>query len=178
MSNIIRSKYKSDYIVIDWTMMNKNFFNALQMEKTMLLLLMLLIVLVATFNIISSLFMVVSEKKSDIAILKTLGMHSRGIMQIFILQGTLLGVAGIILGVILGLLISFNLDYIVRLIEYFLGRNILDSDIYMISSVPAKVEIFDLIYVSVASFILSILATIYPSLNASKTMPAETLKGN
>ncbi len=178
MSNIIRSKYKSDYIVIDWTMMNKNFFNALQMEKTMLLLLMLLIVLVATFNIISSLFMVVSEKKSDIAILKTLGMHSRGIMQIFILQGTLLGVAGIILGVILGLLISFNLDYIVRLIEYFLGRNILDSDIYMISSVPAKVEIFDLIYVSLASFILSILATIYPSLNASKTMPAETLKGN
>ena len=99
-------------------------------------------------------------------------------MQIFILQGTLLGVAGIILGVILGLLISFNLDYIVSLIEYFLGRNILDSDIYMISSVPAKVEISDLIYVSLASFILSILATIYPALSASKTMPAETLKGN
>ena len=178
MSEIIKFNYKPNYIVIDWTMMNKNFFNALQMEKTMLLLLMLLIVLVATFNIISSLFMVVSEKKSDIAILKTIGMNSRNIMKIFILQGTFLGTAGIILGLILGLLISFNLDYIVKLIEYFLGRSILDSDIYMISSVPAKVELLDLFYVSIASFLLSVLATLYPSINAAKTKPAEALRGN
>ena len=178
MSEIIKFNYKPNYIVIDWTMMNKNFFNALQMEKTMLLLLMLLIVLVATFNIISSLFMVVSEKKSDIAILKTIGMNSRNIMKIFILQGTFLGAAGIILGLILGLLISFNLDYIVKLIEYFLGRSILDSDIYMISSVPAKVELLDLFYVSIASFLLSVLATLYPSINAAKTKPAEALRGN
>ncbi|MAW35311.1 MAG: lipoprotein-releasing system transmembrane subunit LolC [Gammaproteobacteria bacterium] len=178
MSEIIKFNYTPNYIVIDWTMMNKNFFNALQMEKTMLLLLMLLIVLVATFNIISSLFMVVSEKKSDIAILKTIGMNSRNIMKIFILQGTFLGAAGIILGLILGLLISFNLDYIVKLIEYFLGRSILDSDIYMISSVPAKVELLDLFYVSIASFLLSVLATLYPSINAAKTKPAEALRGN
>ena len=178
ISEIIKFNYEPNYIVIDWTMMNKNFFNALQMEKTMLLLLMLLIVLVATFNIISSLFMVVSEKKSDIAILKTIGMNSRNIMKIFILQGTFLGTAGIILGLILGLLISFNLDYIVKLIEYFLGRSILDSDIYMISSVPAKVELFDLFYVSIASFSLSLLATLYPSINAAKTKPAEALRGN
>ena len=178
MSEIIKFNYKPNYIVIDWTMMNKNFFNALQMEKTMPLLLMLLIVLVATFNIISSLFMVVSEKKSDIAILKTIGMNSRNIMKIFILQGTFLGTAGIILGLILGLLISFNLDYIVKLIEYFLGRSILDSDIYMISSVPAKVELLDLFYVSIASFLLSVLATLYPSINAAKTKPAEALRGN
>ena len=178
MSEIIKFNYTPNYIVIDWTMMNKNFFNALQMEKTMLLLLMLLIVLVATFNIISSLFMVVSEKKSDIAILKTIGMNSRNIMKIFILQGTFLGTAGIILGLILGLLISFNLDYIVKLIEYFLGRSILDSDIYMISSVPAKVELLDLFYVSIASFLLSVLATLYPSINAAKTKPAEALRGN
>ena len=178
MSGIIKSNYKSDYIVIDWTMMNKNFFNALQMEKTMLMLLMLLIVLVATFNIISSLFMVVSEKKSDIAILKTIGMTSKTIMQIFILQGTFLGVCGIVLGLLLGLIITFNLDYIVKFIEYFLGQSILDADIYMISSVPAKVELLDLLYVSVVSFFLALLATIYPSLNASKTRPAETLKGN
>ena len=178
ISEIIKLNYKPNYIVIDWTMMNKNFFNALQMEKTMLLLLMLLIVLVATFNIISSLFMVVSEKKSDIAILKTIGMNSKNIMKIFILQGTFLGTAGIILGLILGLLISFNLDYIVKLIEYFLGRSILDSDIYMISSVPAKVELLDLFYVSIASFVLSVLATLYPSINAAKTKPAEALRGN
>ena len=178
MSGIIKSNYKPNYIVIDWTMMNKNFFNALQMEKTMLMLLMLLIVLVATFNIISSLFMVVSEKKSDIAILKTIGMTSRNIMQIFILQGTFLGICGIILGLLLGLIISFNLDYIVKFIEYFLGQSILDADIYMISSVPAKVELLDLLFVSTASFVLAVLATIYPSLNAAKTRPAETLKGN
>mgnify|MGYP001452177998 FL=1 len=178
MSEIIKLNYKPNYIVIDWTMMNKNFFNALQMEKTMLLLLMLLIVLVATFNIISSLFMVVSEKKSDIAILKTLGMSSKNIMKIFIFQGTFLGTAGIIFGLILGLLISFNLDYIVKFIEYFLGRSILDSDIYMISTVPAKVEILDLFYVSIASFVLSLLATLYPSINAARTKPAEALRGN
>ena len=159
-------------------MMNKNFFNALQMEKTMLMLLMLLIVLVATFNIISSLFMVVSEKKSDIAILKTIGMNSKSIMNIFILQGTFLGVIGIFLGLLIGLLITLNLDHIVLFIEYIIGHSILDSDIYMISKVPVKIELLDLLYVSIISFIFSVLATIYPSINASKTMPAEILKGN
>ena len=178
MSKIIRENYNNNYIVIDWTMMNKNFFKALQMEKTMLMLLMLLIVLVATFNIISSLFMVVSEKKSDIAILKTIGMSSKNIMHIFILQGTFLGLVGIIFGLFLGITISLNLDHIVNFIEYILGHSLLDSDIYMISSVPAKIEILDLFYVSIVSFLLSILATIYPSINASKTMPAEALKGN
>ena len=178
MSKIIRENYNNNFIVIDWTMMNKNFFKALQMEKTMLMLLMLLIVLVATFNIISSLFMVVSEKKSDIAILKTIGMSSKNIMYIFMLQGTFLGLVGIIFGLFLGITISLNLDHIVNFIEYILGYSLLDSDIYMISSVPAKIEILDLFYVSIVSFLLSILATIYPSINASKTMPAEALKGN
>jgi lipoprotein-releasing system permease protein len=159
-------------------MMNKNFFNALKMEKTMLMLLMFLIVLVATFNIISSLFMVVSEKKSDIAILKTIGMSSKNIMHIFILQGTFLGLAGIILGLILGSVISMNLNHLVALIEYLIGSKILNSDVYMISEVPSQIQIFDLIYVSLISFIFSVLATIYPSYNASKTKPAEILKGN
>lgn len=178
MSKIVNKQLKSNYIVIDWTMMNKNFFNALKMEKTMLMLLMFLIVLVATFNIISSLFMVVSEKKSDIAILKTIGMSSKNIMHIFILQGTFLGLAGIILGLILGSVISINLNHLVALIEYLIGSKILNSDVYMISEVPSQIQIFDLIYVSLISFIFSVLATIYPSYNASKTKPAEILKGN
>jgi lipoprotein-releasing system permease protein len=178
MSKIVNKQLKSNYIVIDWTMMNKNFFNALKMEKTMLMLLMFLIVLVATFNIISSLFMVVSEKKSDIAILKTIGMSSKNIMHIFILQGTFLGLAGIILGLILGSVISMNLNHLVALIEYLIGSKILNSDVYMISEVPSQIQIFDLIYVSLISFIFSVLATIYPSYNASKTKPAEILKGN
>ena len=178
MAGIINSKFRNNYIVIDWTMMNKNFFKALQMEKTMLMLLMLLIVLVATFNIISSLFMVVSEKKSDIAILKTIGMSANKIMYIFIYQGIFLGIVGIIFGLILGVLLSLNLDIVVSFIENILGRSILDSDIYMISDVPAKLEFLDLIYVSIISFFFAVLATIYPAVKASKTMPAEVLKGN
>ena len=178
MAGIINSKFINNYIVIDWTMMNKNFFKALQMEKTMLMLLMLLIVLVATFNIISSLFMVVSEKKSDIAILKTIGMSANKIMYIFIYQGIFLGIVGIILGLILGVFLSLNLDIVVSFIENILGRSILDSDIYMISDVPAKLEFLDLIYVSIISFFFAVLATIYPAVKASKTMPAEVLKGN
>lgn len=178
MSRIINSELKSNYIVIDWTMMNKNFFNALKMEKTMLILLMFLIVLVATFNIISSLFMVVSEKKSDIAILKTIGMGSKNIMNIFILQGTFLGLSGIIFGLLLGILITLNLDHIVSFIEFIIGSKLLSADIYMISTVPAKIEILDILYVSIISFMFSLMATIYPAVKASKTMPAETLKGN
>jgi lipoprotein-releasing system permease protein len=178
MSNFIFSNFKSNYIVIDWTMMNKNFFSALKMEKTMLMLLMFLIVLVATFNIISSLFMVVSEKKSDIAILKTIGMNSKNIMYIFILQGTFLGLTGIALGLVGGLFISLNLDYLVTFIEYIIGHSLLNSDVYMISNVPVKIEILDLVYVSLISFVFSLLSTVYPSINASKTKPAEILKGN
>ena len=178
VSNFINSNFNSDYIVIDWTMMNKNFFNALKMEKTMLMLLMFLIVLVATFNIISSLFMVVSEKKSDIAILKTIGMNSKNVMYIFILQGTFLGITGIILGLGIGLLISLNLDYVVSFIEYILGHSLLNSDIYMISTVPVKIEVKDLLYVSIISFVFALLSAIYPAINASKTKPAEVLKGN
>ena len=178
VSNFINSNFNSDYIVIDWTMMNKNFFNALKMEKTMLMLLMFLIVLVATFNIISSLFMVVSEKKSDIAILKTIGMNSKNVMYIFILQGTFLGIAGIVIGLGIGLLISLNLDYVVAFIEYILGHSLLNSDIYMISTVPVKIEVQDLLYVSIISFVFALLSAIYPAINASKTKPAEVLKGN
>ena len=178
MSNFIFSNFKSNYIVIDWTMMNKNFFSALKMEKTMLMLLMFLIVLVATFNIISSLFMVVSEKKSDIAILKTIGMNSKNILYIFVLQGTFLGLTGIALGLVGGLFISLNLDYLVTFIEYIIGHSLLNSDVYMISNVPVKIEILDLVYVSLISFVFSLLSTVYPSINASKTKPAEILKGN
>ena len=166
MARIINSQFKSNYIVIDWTMMNKNFFNALRMEKTMLMLLMFLIVLVATFNIISSLFMVVSEKKSDIAILKTIGMSSKNIMNIFILQGTFLGITGIIFGLFLGILITLNLDHIVSLIEYIIGSKLLSADIYMISTVPAKIEFLDILYISIVSFIFSLVATIYPAVRA------------
>ena len=178
VSNFINSNFNSNYIVIDWTMMNKNFFNALKMEKTMLMLLMFLIVLVATFNIISSLFMVVSEKKSDIAILKTIGMNSKNVMYIFILQGTFLGIAGIMLGLGIGLLISLNLDYVVAFVEYILGHSLLNSDVYMISTVPVKIEFQDLLYVSIISFVFALLSAIYPAINASKTKPAEVLKGN
>jgi lipoprotein-releasing system permease protein len=122
--------------------------------------------------------MVVSEKKTDIAILKTIGMNSKNIMYIFILQGAFLGVTGIILGLGIGLLISLNLDYIVAFIEYILGHSLINSDVYMISTVPVKVEVKDLLYVSIISFIFALIAAVYPAIKASKTKPAEVLKGN
>ena len=105
-------------------------------------------------------------------------MSANKIMYIFIYQGIFLGIVGIIFGLILGVLLSLNLDIVVSFIENILGRSILDSDIYMISDVPAKLEFLDLIYVSIISFFFAVLATIYPAVKASKTMPAEVLKGN
>ena len=99
-------------------------------------------------------------------------------MSIFIIQGCFLGIIGIVLGIILGCLFCYNLDYIVQFIEYILGYSILDSDIYMISKVPAEIRILDIIFISLTSFIFSLLATLYPSINASRTKPAEVLKGN
>ena len=163
---------------LDWTMINKTFFDAIKLEKTMLLILMMLIVLVATFNILSSLFMVVSERKEDIAILKTLGLYSSDVTKIFIYQGMLLSLVGVFFGVIFGLIISYNLDVIVSIIEYIIGRSLISSQIYFISDIPAEPALYDIVIVIILSLSMSFLATIYPSKKAAKYEPAQILKGN
>lgn len=160
----------------DWMQMNKNLFAALKLEKRVMFIILALIVLVAAFNIICTLIMVVMEKNKDIAILKSMGATSRGIMKIFVLQGLIIGGVGTFLGAVTGLLIAINLNQISLYVEKLLGIKILPSDVYYLSSLPSQVNYWDLVVIVIGSLLISFLATLYPSWSASKLDPAEALR--
>ncbi len=172
----LRQQLGEDFWVTDWTDHNRNFFRALKMEKTMMLIIMTLIVAVAAFNIVSMLVMVVTDKQSDIAILRTLGITPMSIMGIFIVQGTLIGLIGTLLGAIGGVLLALNLEGIVGWIENLLGQKILPPGVYPISDFPSQIIPGDVVTACVIAFVLTILATIYPAWKASRTQPAEALR--
>jgi len=160
----------------DWTSQHANYFRAIQIEKRMLSLILALLILVAAFNIVSTLVMAVTDKQSDIAILRTLGASPRSIMKIFIIQGTLIGLLGTILGVLGGVLLAFNVDSVIASIEYLFNVQFLSREVYYISEVPSDPHLIDIVTVAILSFGLTILATIYPSYRASKINPAEALR--
>jgi lipoprotein-releasing system permease protein len=160
----------------DWMQMNKNLFAALKLEKRVMFIILALIVLVAAFNIICTLIMVVMEKNKDIAILKSMGATSRGIMKIFVLQGLIIGSVGTFFGAVTGLLIATNLSQISLFIEKLLGIKILPSDVYYLSALPSQVNYWDLVIIVIGSLLISFLATLYPSWSASKLDPAEALR--
>jgi lipoprotein-releasing system permease protein len=162
--------------ISDWTSQHANYFRAIQIEKRMLSLILALIIAVAAFNIVSALVMAVTDKQPDIAILRTLGANPRSIMKIFIVQGTLIGVFGTILGVLGGVLLAFNVDSVIAFIEYLFTVQFLSREVYYISEVPSDPHLADIVTVTVVSFGLTILATIYPSYRASKVNPAEALR--
>jgi lipoprotein-releasing system permease protein len=162
--------------ISDWTSQHANYFRAIQIEKRMLSLILALIIAVAAFNIVSTLVMAVTDKQPDIAILRTLGASPRSIMKIFIVQGTLIGVFGTILGVVGGVLLAFNVDSVIALIEYLFTVQFLSREVYYISEVPSDPHLADIVTVALVSFGLTILATIYPSYRASKVNPAEALR--
>lgn len=164
------------YYVTDWTQQHANYFRAIQIEKRMLSLILALIIAVAAFNIVSTLVMAVTDKQSDIAILRTLGASPRSIMKIFIVQGTFIGVAGTILGVTGGVLLAYNVGEVVAFIEWIFSVEFLSNEIYYISKIPTDPQTTDIVTVAVVSFILSLLATIYPSYRASRVNPAEALR--
>ncbi len=164
------------YWVVDWTQRHANFFRALKTEKTVMFVILMLIVAVAAFNIISTLVMMVSDKQSDIAVLRTLGASPRGILKIFMIQGTIIGVVGIALGVIGGVWLASNVETLVPAIESMLGRKFLSPDIYYISDLPSDMHWQDVITISIIAFVLCLLATIYPALRAANTHPAEALR--
>jgi len=172
----LRQQLGEDFWVTDWTDHNRNFFRALKMEKTMMLIIMTLIVAVAAFNIVSMLVMVVTDKQSDIAILRTLGVTPTSIMGIFIVQGTLIGLIGTLLGAIGGVLLASNLEGIVSWIENLLEQKILPPGVYPISDFPSQIIPGDVVAACVIAFILTVLATIYPAWKASRTQPAEALR--
>ena len=163
-------------IVRDWTRTNRNWFDAVQIEKRLMSIILTLIVAVAAFNLVSTLVMTVTDKRADIAILRTLGASPRSIMGIFIVQGATAGVIGTLTGVALGLLVAFNIDVIVPAIERLLGVAFLPGSIYVISSMPSQPLASDIVPIAVISLVLSLLATLYPSWRASRTNPAQALR--
>ena len=164
------------FFASDWTMQNAAFFQALKMEKIMMLLILVLIIAVAAFNMLSSLVMLVVDKKSDIAILLTIGMRRKTIMRIFMIQGVIIGIIGSFIGLVIGIIVSYNVTSIVSYIQKILGVQFLSSSVYYINYLPSKIEGFDLLLVCVISFVLSFLATIYPAWKASRIKPVEALK--
>lgn len=162
--------------VSDWTRQHANYFRAVQIEKKMMFIILSLIVAVAAFNIVSTLVMAVTDKQSDIAILRTLGASPGSIMKIFIVQGALIGLIGSVLGVTGGILLSLNIDTVVPFIERMLGMQFLSKDVYLISELPSDLQRKDVLTVACFSFFTSLLATLYPSWRASRTQPAEALR--
>ena len=165
-----------EFYISDWTRQHANFFRAVQIEKNVMSIILLLIVTVAAFNVVSTLVMVVTDKQPDIAILRTLGASPFSIMKIFIVQGALIGVSGMLLGVAAGVALALNIDVVVPAIERAFGVQFLAKDVYYISELPSKLQLTDVIVIAAVSLILSLLATLYPSYRASRTNPAEALR--
>ena len=165
-----------DYWVRDWSSYHANWFRAVKIEKRMIFLLLLLIVAVAAFNIVSTLVMLVTDKQSDIAILRTLGASPRSIMGIFMVQGTLIGVIGTLLGIAGGVSLALNLDTVVPFIEQLFGFHVLDPGIYYISELPSDLHWDDVWTIVGVAFTLGLLSTLYPAWRASRLQPAEALR--
>jgi lipoprotein-releasing system permease protein len=162
--------------VRDWTRTNRNWFSAVQVEKRLMFIILTLIVAVAAFNLVSTLVMTVTDKRADIAILRTLGASPRSVMSIFMVQGAASGVIGTLAGVALGLLIAFNIGVIVPFIERLLHVNFLPASVYLISRMPSDPQSSDIVPIVVISLLLSFVATLYPSWHASRVQPAEALR--
>lgn len=164
------------YWVSDWTRKHANYFRAVRTEKTVMFVILALIVAVAAFNIVSTLVMVVTDKQSDIAILRTLGASPRSIMLIFLVQGAAIGVFGMLLGLVGGISLALNVETIVPFIEELFGARFLDPSVYYISTIPSDMKMTDVYRVSGIAFVLTLLATLYPAWRASRTDPAEALR--
>jgi lipoprotein-releasing system permease protein len=165
-----------DYYARDWTRTHGNLYQAIRMEKAMIGLLLLLIVAVAAFNIISTLVMVVTDKKGDIAILRTLGATPGQIMAIFMVQGTVIGVVGTLIGALLGIFAALNVSAGIAALERALGMRFLNADVYFIDYLPSQLMLADVLLVCAAALVLSFLATLYPAWRAARTQPAEALR--
>ena len=162
--------------VRDWTQDNEAYFRAIRIEKTMMGLILMLIVAVAVFNIVAALVMVVNDKRTDIAILRTLGLSPRGVIAVFMTQGVLIGWIGAAVGVALGLSLACNVDVIVPFLEQSLGFHFMPPDVYYVTGLPSEVHPGDVVRIGAAALILTFAATVYPALQAARTQPAEALR--
>jgi lipoprotein-releasing system permease protein len=165
-----------DYSVRDWTRSNRNWFDAVQLEKRMMFIILTLIVAVAAFNLVSTLVMTVTDKRADIAILRTLGASPRSIMGVFMVQGAAAGIMGTLGGLALGLAIAFNIDTIVPALERLFSASFLPGSIYLISRMPSDPQASDITPIALISLALAFVATLYPSWRASRVQPAQALR--
>jgi lipoprotein-releasing system permease protein len=170
------SSLSGDLLVRDWTRQNRTWFAAVQLEKRMMFIILTLIVAVAAFNLVSTLVMTVTDKRADIAILRTLGASPASIMAVFMVQGAMVGVIGTLSGLALGLGVALNIDVIVPALERFLNASFLPRDIYLINRMPSEPQYADIMPIVVISLVLAFLATLYPSWRASRVNPAEALR--
>ena len=164
------------YSVSDWSSENANLFRALKMEKTIMAILLAFIIGMGAFNLVNSQVMLVTDKQADIAILRTLGLTPRGVMKVFMVQGTLIGVIGTTIGVIGGILLTLNLEHLLRGIESVFGVQLLPEDVYYITGLPTDLQASDVVLTAAAALIMAFLATVYPAWRAARTAPAEALR--
>ncbi len=172
----LADEFNFKYYVDNWTRQYKNFFRALEVERRMTFIVLFLIVAVAAFNIVSTLVMVVTDKRADIAILRTLGLSPNGVMGIFFVQGVTSGLLGTVIGAVLGVLTALNIGDIILFVENLVGYQLFPADVYIITDFPAELRWSDVTTIVSASIVLSMLATLYPAWRASKTQPAEALR--
>jgi len=165
-----------EYRVRDWTREHANFFRALKIEKRVMLIILLLIVAVAAFNMVSSLVMLVTDKQADIAILRTLGLSPRGVMGIFMVQGSIIGVIGTLSGVAGGILLALNVEATVHFLESLLNFTFLAKDVYYITDLPSDIRLDDVVTITVAALLMGLVATLYPAWRAARIQPAEALR--
>ncbi|MCC4603643.1 lipoprotein-releasing ABC transporter permease subunit [Xanthomonas campestris pv. badrii] len=169
-------KLHGPYRVSDWTQENANLYHSLKMEKTVMGILLSLIVAMGAFNLVSSQVMLVTDKQADIAILRTLGLSPGGVMQVFMVQGSLIGFMGTIMGVIGGIVLTLNLERILGVIEAVFSVKLLPEDVYYITGLPTDMQTQDVVIITVVALVMSFLATLYPAWRASRTQPAEALR--
>jgi lipoprotein-releasing system permease protein len=175
VSNLISNDFPELYIM-DWQQANASFIEALKVERTVMFLILTLIIIVAAFNIISSLIMLVGDKKKNIACLRTMGMAKASVMRIFLICGSLIGVSGTLLGLIIGVVFSININNIKKFLESLTDTNLFNPAIYFLSQLPSKIFVSDVVIITGMALVLSFLATIYPAYKASKSNPAEILR--
>jgi lipoprotein-releasing system permease protein len=166
------------YYFVNWTETHKNFFRAIQIEKRVMMIILFMIVSVAIFNIISTLVMIVNEKKSEIALLRAFGASKGFIVSIFVLLGTIIGFIGTCVGVIFGLTVAINLSEIVLFIESIFGSNLFTSEVYFLNDLPSSIDSSEILFISAFAFTLTILATIYPAFKSTKSHPAKVLRAD
>ena len=176
LSREIAASLQGAYWVSDWTRHHRNFFRALQTERVVMFVILSLIVAVAAFNIVSTLIMVVTDKQSDIAVLRTLGATPRTVMRVFVVQGTVIGVVGTLVGVLGGVLLAVNVETIVPAIERFFETKFLSEEVYYIAEVPSELRRENVLLIALVAAVMSVVATLYPAWRASRVQPAEALR--